>query len=121
MNMDAILFLLTSLLVVADFGFAGLVLFRLSRRAKVAERPFISGIAWLMVTVAAFNLFWIILVAIGPVLELSENPIRQHIATALIVGIDIAAVIGRWRWWRQIIVPAVRDGQHKEEFPDNAP
>lgn len=117
MSVDMTLFLITSLLVVADFGASGLLLYNLSRRAKEAERPFIAGIAWLLLTVAAFNLFWIILVALGPILEFSENPLRRHIATALIIGIDIAAIIGRWRWWRQII-PAVKNGRPTtEEVP----
>lgn len=115
MNIDTTLFLLTSLLVVGDFGFSGLFLFRVSKAAKPPERPFIAGIAWLLLTVAAFNLFWIILITVGPSLQLSDNPIRQHIATAFIVGIDIAAVVGRWRWWRRIIVPAVTNGHHQNE------
>lgn len=117
MSLDMTLFLITSLLVIADFGFAGLFLFALSRQAKPDERPFVTGIAGLLLTVAVFNLFWIILITIGLRLHLLDNPLWQHIATALIIIIDIAAIIGRRRWWRQII-PVVKNGRPtKEEVP----
>lgn len=106
MSLNAWLFLVTSLLVVLDFGLAGVYLWRIGRAAIATERVFILGLARLLLTVAAFNLFWLILVAAGPYLRLSENPLLRHLATSLIVAIDLAAVIGRRRWWRQII-PAV--------------
>lgn len=103
MDIYIVSFIVVSIWVIIDFAVAGLRLMSLAKEAKPATEPFVRGIAWLMLTVSAFNFFWLILVGVGPFIHLAEYELTRPIASGLAVSLGIGAVIGRRHWWNTIV------------------
>lgn len=102
-----------SMAIALDYGRAGKFLFDIARSAGNDGRPqpLIRGMGWMLFTTVSFNWFWIIILIISSAVTIP--PLLIAAAYALLVS---AAIVGRWRWWRQI-TPAVKNGHRNEAVP----
>lgn len=109
--------LMGSIAIALDYGGAGRYLLNVARnnRAGGQPQPFVNGLGWMLFTTVGFNWFWIVVLIVNSVVAIP--PLVIAFAYVILV---VAAIAGRWRWWRQI-TPAVKNGHKPEEFPDNAP
>lgn len=120
MTSDGFLFfilLMGSIAIALDYGVAGKYLLDIARdgRRGGKPQPFINGLGWLLFTTIGFNWFWIVVLIANSFVAVP--PLVIALAYTLLV---VAAIAGRWRWWRQIS-PVVKSDPQTEEFPDNAP
>lgn len=91
-----ILFTVFSIIVMLDFALGGReAIVAAQDKATERTRSFSKGLGYLMLTVAAFQFLWL-LVIYGAF----NSELARHIATGIFCVVDIVAVIARRRWWR---------------------
>lgn len=101
-------FLLASLAIIVDFGRSGWYLMQLSRGVAAGRlRPFIRGMAWLLLSMAGLNVFWLVVVILGDAIEVA-GPVLYGVMG--IFGLLVfAAIRKRRQWWRDILGPVMGD------------
>lgn len=110
MDIDLILFALFSLIVTVDFARGGREAIMASKEAETKDnrpRPFVKGIGYLMLTVAVFQLLWL-LVIFGTF----RGDLARHVATGIFCAVDIVAVVARRRWWNAATHSPPREKDH---------
>lgn len=121
---EVILFLLASVVVAADYMIAAVYQYWLSRQTEDRDvQRFLIGKAGILFIGGAKDVFWILIILLGTVgYSLREHPPADIIATALIIALNITAVVNRHRFWRQIHtaagVPEKPNGAMVRQLPE---
>lgn len=113
MSVNVMVFIVLSLIVAADFGYSSFFLWSLSKNTDHPYRTFITGLAGFHLTFAFLNLFWPVVFIAGALIEF--NDLLRHSLTAIILAVDVASIIGRRWWWKQMLLPALPGRESSEE------